>query len=156
MSRLLAVVRTGFVLCLTLMLMLSPIQSKHSKCVTLESPKRLYDKLLIHTDENFGNKEKEVFEFSFRSVLPCAVLETRNSFEWFRCLEQRGKLSWMDISSLTEFFEEASIKVLVSSAQEYQAKIKIIRFLQRHLQVKLPEIRLGRISTITVYDLTLS
>lgn len=126
--------------------MLSPIQITNSKCVTLESPKKLYDKLLILTKENFGNQEKEVFEFCFRGVLPCAVLETHQPFKWFQCLEQRGKLSWMDISSLLDFFEEASIHNLVSPAKHYQARIKVIRFLQRHLQVKLPEMCLGKIS----------
>ena len=123
--------------------MLSLIQTKNSKCVTLESPKKLYDRLLILTDENFGHKEKDVFEFSFRNVLPCAVLETHKPLKWFQCLEQRGKLSWMDISSLLDFFEEASIHDLVYLAKHYQARIKVIRFLQRHLQVKLPEICLG-------------
>lgn len=131
--------------------MLSPIQLKNSRCKTLESPKKLYDKLLLLTNDKFGNKERDVFAFSFRDILPYAVLEARNPLKWFQSLEQRGKLSWKDISSLVDFFEEASIHYLVSSAQDYQARIKIISFLQKHLEVKLPEIRLGR-TDITVYD----
>ena len=126
--------------------MLSRIQIKNPKCKTLESPRKIYDKFLFFTNDKFGEREKEAFAFGFRNELPYAVLETRNPLMWFQRLEQRGKLSWKDISTLVDFFDEASFHDLESLAQHYQARIKVISFLQKHLQEKLPEMSLGRIS----------
>ncbi len=117
---------------------------KDLRCERLASPKKLYDNLLMHIYKELGEEEKNVFQFSFRSDLPWSVLESRDPLKWFRELEHQGKLSWNDVSSLIEFLKEASRDELISKARNYQARIKIIGFFQKYLQVNLPELCLGK------------
>ena len=119
------------------------IKQKELGYVTLKTPKKLYDNLLLNVYENTGEKEKDIFEFSFRGYLPKSILECRNPLKWFCSLEQRGKLSWTNIDSLVHYLEEASLYSLVSEARHYQARIRVVGFFQRYLQERLPEVRLG-------------
>ncbi|CAB4006779.1 predicted protein [Paramuricea clavata] len=112
---------------------------KDSRCVTLASPRNLYNYLLLHIYEKFGKREKDLFEFCFRDDLPCSVLESGDPLKWFKTLEQRGKLSWNDVNSMVDFLKQASCDDLVSAARHYQARIGVIQFFQRHLQAKLPK-----------------
>ena len=125
---------------------------KDSRCVTLVSPRNLYDYLLLYIYEKFGKREKDLFEFCFRDDLPCSVLESGDPLKWFKTLEQQGKLSWNDVNFLVDFLKQASCGDLVSAARHYQARIRIIQFFQRHLQAKLPKFCLGKISNNNIYD----
>ena len=42
---------------------------QNERCVTLESPRKLYDSLLLDVYGNIGEKEKNVFQFLFRNYL---------------------------------------------------------------------------------------
>ena len=119
---------------------------KESRCLKLASPRKLYDSLLIRISKEFGEEDKNIFQFSFRKDLPWSILESRDPLNWFRHLERQEKLSWNDVSSLIEFLKEASCGELASEVQNYQARIKIINFFQKHLQEKLPLMSIGKIS----------
>ncbi|XP_028405355.1 uncharacterized protein LOC114527851 [Dendronephthya gigantea] len=121
--------------------MLSQIK-QNGRCGTLESPRKLYDSLLLNVYGKIGEREKDVFEFSFRNDLSSSDLESRNPLKWFRILERRGKLSWTDVESLVHYLKEASLDSLASQARHYQARVRVIKFFQRYLQESLPGIRL--------------
>ena len=123
---------------------------QNERCVTLESPRKLYDNLLLNVYGNIGEKEKNVFEFSFRDDLSSSDLESRDPLKWFRILERRGKLSWTDVDSLVHYLKEASLESLVSQARHYQARVRVIIFFQRYLQESLPRFRLGRLPNLNV------
>lgn len=114
------------------------------------SPKKLYNILLFCIYRNFGHSEKDLFEFWFRGDLPSELLESRDPLKWFCCLEHRAKLSWDNVATLVDFLEEASRDDLVSKAKDYQTKIRIVKFLQKHLQANLPEVNLGKIFATVV------
>ena len=125
---------------------------KGSRCLKLASPRKLYDSLLVGISKEFGEKEKNVFRFSFRRDLPCSVLESHDPLKWFRHLEQQGNLSWNNVISLIEFLKEASRGELVSEVRNYQARIKTIGFFQKHLHENLPELMcIGKISNNRLY-----
>ena len=122
------------------------ISNRDSRCEILESPRKLYDNLLLYVYNNLGNEEKDIFTFSFRGDLPSKVLECRNPLTWFCTLEQRERLSCNDINSLVNYLKEASRQDLVSEARYYQARIRVIRFFQKHLEagtIAGRKIRLG-------------
>ncbi|XP_028405346.1 uncharacterized protein LOC114527842 [Dendronephthya gigantea] len=123
--------------------MQAELQHRHSRCETLASPRKLYDNLLVHISQKFDNREKVLFEFSFRHDMPMRVLETQEPLKWFRCLEQQMRLSWNDVNCLVDFLEEASLEELLTVARDYQARITVITFFQKHLQAKFPELRLS-------------
>jgi hypothetical protein len=150
-TRLLAVARKASVASLVMQTQIQNHKDR-SRCVTLASPKNLYDNLLLHINEKFGKDEKDRFEFWFRNDLPCSVLESRNLLKCFQTLEKRGKLSWNDVNFLVDFLKKASCDDLVSVARHYQARIRVIRFFQRHLQANLPELCLGKISNNMIVD----
>ncbi|XP_028405274.1 uncharacterized protein LOC114527781 [Dendronephthya gigantea] len=108
----------------------------------LDSPGKLYDYLLISLSQRFNERDKDVFQFSFRYILPMQVLETQKPLKWFQSLEHRMELSWRNVNSLVGFLKEASRDELLSVIRDYQARIGIIKFFQKHLQAKFPEIRL--------------
>ena len=112
----------------------------------MESPIGLYNALLFRIYEDFGEKEKDCFEFWFRGDLPKRVLEDRKPLEWFKVLEQRGKLSWDNVSPLVNFLRRASLGSLLSEVRYYQARIGIIVFFQTNLQARLPKLCLGTYS----------
>ena len=128
--------------------------SKESRCLKLASPRKLCDSLLVRLSKEFGEEEKKVFKFSFRRDVPKSILESRDPLNWFCHLEQQGNLSWNDVSSLIEFLKDASRGELVSEVQNYQARVKIIGFLKKHLQEKLPELMcLGKISNFKISNI---
>lgn len=116
----------------------------------LESPGKLYDDLLVHIFQRFNKRDKDLFEFSFRNDMPMRVLETRKPLKWFRCLEQQMKLSWHDVNSLVAFLKEASHEELLSVVRDYQARMSIITFFQKHLQAKFPKLCLSMYSYMIV------
>ena len=117
---------------------------KNSKCKTLESPRYLYNDLLLDISKKLGKDEKNVFQFWFRDDLPQSILEAQQPLDWFVSLEHHGKLSWSDVDSLCDFLEIAPRFDLVSQLLNYQAKVSIIEFFRKHLQQKLPELCLGK------------
>jgi hypothetical protein len=119
-------------------------------CLKLASPRKLYDSLLVRVSKKFGEEEKNVFQFSFRGELPWSVLESRDPLNWFRHLEQQGKLSWNDVNSLIEFFKEALCHELVSEVRNYKARFEIIGFFQKHLQENLPKMCIGKITEYVI------
>ena len=115
-----------------------------SKCARLVSPRRRYDRLLVHLYEEFDEERIKLFQLLFRDDLPLSTLEKPNPLNWFRQLERRRKLSWRNVDSLSEFLEDISHNQLLSKVWNYQAIITITDFFLKNLQRKLPRLCLGK------------
>lgn len=116
-----------------------------SKCTQLESPKRSYDALLFHINYNFGEKEKDDFEFAFRNDLPRNILEDRNPLKWFNELERREMLSPDDLSRLENFLQLVSLNLLLKDVRCYTARRKIVLYFQGKLERQVHGLCLGKI-----------
>ena len=134
----------GFQLEATLCVMPKRRNLKALKWVKLESPKTLYDTLLLDIGDRFGERQKERFEFVFRGSLPAPILESRNPLKWFTELERRGDLSPDDLSCLEDFFPRASLDFLLQDVHDYQIKRMIIVFFQEGVEQRIPSVRLGK------------
>ena len=111
-----------------------------SKCARLVSPRRRYDRLLVHLYEEFDEERIKLFQLLFRDALPSSTLEEPNPLNWFCELERRRKLSWRNVDSLSEFLEDISHNLLLSKVCNYQAIITITQFFLKNLQQKLPQL----------------
>ena len=119
---------------------------KSPKLLTLESPRRSYDALLLHIRDNLGEREMESFKFAFRKELPTIVREDRNPLQWFTELENRRLLSPYDLSRLENFLEMVSLNLLLEDVRSFQAKQRVVLFFQRGVEANIREVCLGKVS----------
>lgn len=104
----------------------------------MEPPRRSFDVLLVHIEENLAERGMNIFEFAVRSDLPPRVLEVRNPLKWFSELDKCCLLSLDDLSHLEN--------ALGLAHRRFQAKRRVVVFFQKRVEDKITGLRLGKVS----------
>ena len=112
----------------------------------MEPPRRSFDVLLVHIEENLAERGMNIFEFALGSDLPPRVLEVRNPLKWFSELEKRCLLSLDDLSHLENALRLAQRNLLLEDVRRFRAKRRVVVFFQKRVEDKITGLRLGKVS----------